>query len=952
MSAVAIFSCRPNSHPFLERHISLHEPVKVGRSVAKARPSPTNGTFDCKVLSRNHAMLWYSNGKFHLQDTKSSNGTFVNNQRLSKGSEESAPREIFSGDIIQFGVEVMENNRRGEKITHGCIIATVTLFHPDGREAKPMYPNCNTLLNNPASPGVTIQSQELYQLAQYLQEALHREQMLEQKLSALQDLVQHTQEASENGWQALIDEDRLLSRLEVLESQLNTYSKNHAEDTLRQELVALQDDKHHYETTAKESLRRVLQEKLEAVRKISDLEQSLGNTENECCYLKEITEKTQNDLKQLAEDYQEQRKEVEQLQEKLEEAERKHQEELEKIEKEKHELNEKLEEMTKQEKILYAKVESLQADNDISKEQLTAIKTKWENIKELEGDNKIIPLHDDISILLDKNKLGERRMEIIPITKLGQEPEEWQEKLRDTQYQIVNYKAKIQELETQLKESREKVEQIQNELDLANEDSNKYILKIAALEKKLQLSDMHMNQMVDNTMDNLKLQLKESQRQTDCSSNLNTHLVAEIEELESEWTLQRPEKVDQQGEKFDNDTLTHSPTNQMANHVDSEKPQLIDVEKLKEQLRKAEATTRDVKQQILDLRDQLEHEKTRHKETQDELMEKKRQLQEAQQSAKQNRNEAEQLRNKVKVLQEELETEKNTRQKDTHHGKSMHDSTHRPTAKSKSELNSLKEECTNLRKRIQAIEAEMKLSRKENLQLSSDYNKLQESYRELEALKDKLEHKEILWKSNMTDAQKEAEQAKQEMGQTKDLMGELTHKCDQYTEEVSNLRQELGSMLEDYRYLRDKSKLLSFISSIPLLILLFAVLLALYPTLEGITATSASERHPKNGLIGIANISSHLINWCLVSSWPTVCKYDGLEHLGAKKGQKTGIFLRFFFSFCTFSFFIFLLDFFFVFAFSLRYFFLLRFCIFPPFLPFFFFSFSFFFFRNCTKKKS
>ena len=54
-------------------------------------------------------------------------------------------------------------------------------------------------------------------------------------------------------------------------------------------------------------------------------------------------------------------------------------------------------------------------------------------------------------------------------------------------------------------------------------------------------------------------------------------------------------------------------------------------------------------------------------------------------------------------------------------------------------------------------------SRKENLQLSSDYNKLQESYRELEALKDKLEHKEILWKSNMTDAQKEAEQAKQEV---------------------------------------------------------------------------------------------------------------------------------------------------------------------------------------------
>lgn len=54
--------------------------------------------------------------QFYLQDTKSSNGTFVNNQRLSKGSEESAPREVCSGDIVQFGVDVMENSRKGTYI--------------------------------------------------------------------------------------------------------------------------------------------------------------------------------------------------------------------------------------------------------------------------------------------------------------------------------------------------------------------------------------------------------------------------------------------------------------------------------------------------------------------------------------------------------------------------------------------------------------------------------------------------------------------------------------------------------------------------------------------------------------------------------------------------------------------------------------------------------------------
>jgi hypothetical protein len=62
MSALAILSCRQNSHPFQERHITLLEPMKIGRSVARARPAPNNGIFDCKVLSRNHAMLWYENG--------------------------------------------------------------------------------------------------------------------------------------------------------------------------------------------------------------------------------------------------------------------------------------------------------------------------------------------------------------------------------------------------------------------------------------------------------------------------------------------------------------------------------------------------------------------------------------------------------------------------------------------------------------------------------------------------------------------------------------------------------------------------------------------------------------------------------------------------------------------------------------------------------------------------
>lgn len=88
----------------------------------------------------------------------------------------------------------------------------------------------------------SVHSQEIYQLSQYLQEAMHRyirvisscigiyicvyrEQILEDKLSHLQTLVHKSADTCEAGWQALINEDRLLSKLEVLQNQLSAYSK-------------------------------------------------------------------------------------------------------------------------------------------------------------------------------------------------------------------------------------------------------------------------------------------------------------------------------------------------------------------------------------------------------------------------------------------------------------------------------------------------------------------------------------------------------------------------------------------------------------------------------------------------------------------------------------------------------------------------------------------------------
>ena len=67
-----------------------------------------NGLFDCKVLSRQHALLLYEEGRFFVMDTGSSNGTFVNNIRLSKSLEESKMTEIFTNDLLRFGSDVLD----------------------------------------------------------------------------------------------------------------------------------------------------------------------------------------------------------------------------------------------------------------------------------------------------------------------------------------------------------------------------------------------------------------------------------------------------------------------------------------------------------------------------------------------------------------------------------------------------------------------------------------------------------------------------------------------------------------------------------------------------------------------------------------------------------------------------------------------------------------------------
>ncbi|XP_066207695.1 sarcolemmal membrane-associated protein isoform X28 [Saccopteryx leptura] len=547
-SALAIFTCRPNSHPFQERHVYLDEPIKIGRSVARCRPAQNNATFDCKVLSRNHALVWFDHktGKFYLQDTKSSNGTFINSQRLSRGSEESPPCEILSGDIIQFGVDVTENTR---KVTHGCIVSTIKLFLPDGMEARLRSDVIHAPLPSPvdkvAANTPSMYSQELFQLSQYLQEALHREQMLEQKLATLQRLLAITQEASDTSWQALIDEDRLLSRLEVMGNQLQACSKNQTEDSLRKELIALQEDKHNYEMTAKESLRRVLQEKIEVVRKLSEVERSLSNTEDECTHLKEMNERTQEELRELANKYNGAVNEIKDLSDKLKVAEGKQEEIQQKGQAEKKELQHKIDEMEEKEQELQAKIEALQADNDFTNERLTALQVRLEHLQE-----KTLKECNSLEKLIVEGHLTK----VVEDTKLSKENQA---------------RAKESDLSDTLSPSKEKSSDDTTDIQMDEQDLNEPLAKVSLLKALLEEErKAYRNQVEESTK---QIQVLQAQLQ-----RLHINIENLREEKDSEITSTRDELLSARDEIL----LLHQAAAKAASERDT------DIASLQEELKK------------------------------------------------------------------------------------------------------------------------------------------------------------------------------------------------------------------------------------------------------------------------------------------------------------------------------------------------------------------------------
>ena len=82
----------------------LEEEIDICR-ISSERPRAASFLFNCKVMSRRHAVIIHRENKFFVKDLRSSNGTFVNGTKLEARRE----KEIFNNDVLQFGVSVGNN---------------------------------------------------------------------------------------------------------------------------------------------------------------------------------------------------------------------------------------------------------------------------------------------------------------------------------------------------------------------------------------------------------------------------------------------------------------------------------------------------------------------------------------------------------------------------------------------------------------------------------------------------------------------------------------------------------------------------------------------------------------------------------------------------------------------------------------------------------------------------
>ncbi|XP_052330364.1 sarcolemma associated protein a isoform X6 [Oncorhynchus keta] len=634
--------------------------------------------------------------------------------------------------------------------------------------------------------------------------------MLEQKLATLQRLLANTQEASESSWQALIDEDRLLSRLEVMGNQLQSYSKNQTEDGMRNELVALQEDKHNYETTAKESLRKVLQEKIEVVRKLSEVERSLSNTEDECTHLKEMNERNQEELRELANKYNGAINEIKDLTDKIKLAEGRQEELTQRGQMEKKELQLCIDELEEKEQALQARIEALQADNDFSNERLTALQVRLEQLQEksIKDNNSLAvkqlkeavgsSLHKlaNFDEVIDAHLQNNQTAEGDSLTS----PDRLKENLVD---------AKESDMSDTLSPSKDRSSDDTSDGNMDDHELNEPQNRVALLKDELSRANLEPGD-TEQVINHLHRELLEAQDLANTGKQKCLELQALLEE-----------------ERRSNRQQTEESAKQIQ-YLQSQLGKLaVDMEELKEQRESSISSTQEelysAQEEVLVLHHAMEA----------ATAERERDIAALQRDLGGVTAELEKWRQAASKYEQEINSLQATfQQQSLHQQRALElqgelERLQKGCSSLQQECECLRSEKTTLVNRLHGLETDLDSSREQTASLNSSLQLLEKSQGEMQSRLGSLQDQHLLdankLQSQLTQAASRTQSLQREYEDTQTLLSDLRQRYDRTEQEKRSINEELEQCKFNLKLLQDKGKNIGWSPWIPVVAVMVAV---------------------------------------------------------------------------------------------------------------------------------
>lgn len=147
----------------------------------------------------------------------------------------------------------------------------------------------------------------------------------------------------------------------------------------------------------------------------------------------------------------------------------------------------------------------------------------------------------------------------------------------------------------------------------------------------------------------------------------------------------------------------------------------------------------------------------------------------------------------------------------------------------------LRDKCVDLDQKIKASKEELERTKSENKILQNQCFDYQKSLEQLQKTRQTNGNASSQTEQNLSTGENEHIENRLQVANNKIL--ELESKCESYKDNIYNMDELFESMRDHYDNLNLKTKVISYVSMIPLSLLIMAIMIAFYPTLATITAT-------------------------------------------------------------------------------------------------------------------